>query len=97
MDELSISVNIADRTYKLKIKKEEEENIRKATNLINLKLKDYADNFAFKDKQDLLAMVSLQFTTSSLFYEKQKSFHDGQIVEKLSEIDKVLSEHLDKD
>jgi len=92
MDELSISVNIADRPYRLKIEKTDEETIRKAAKLIEKTIKEYSVNYAFKDKQDLLAMVALQFVTSSLNFESQIDFTENKLETKLSEIDHVLSE-----
>jgi len=92
MDELSISVNIADRPYRLKIEKTDEETIRKAAKLIEKTMKEYSVNYAFKDKQDLLAMVALQFVTSSLNFESQIDFTENKLETKLSEIDHVLSE-----
>jgi len=92
MDELSISVTIADRPYRLKVEKKEEETIRKATKLIENTMKEYSANYAFKDKQDLLAMVALQFTTSSLNFESQIDFTTNKLETKLTEIDQVLSE-----
>ena len=94
MEELTISVTIADRPYRLTIKKEEEETIRKAAKLINEKIKDYSENYAFNDKQDLLAMVSLQYANSSLNLEKQNKNMDNRFAERLLEINKVLSDNL---
>lgn len=94
MDELTISVTIADRPYRLTIKKEEEETIRKAAKFINEKIKDYSENYAFNDKQDLLAMVSLQYATTSLNLEEQYKNKDNRFAERLIEINKVLSDNL---
>jgi cell division protein ZapA len=94
MDELTISVTIADRPYRLTIKKEEEETIRKAAKFINEKIKDYSENYAFNDKQDLLAMVSLQYANTSLNLEEQYKNKDNRFAERLMEINKVLSDNL---
>ena len=95
MDELTISVTIADRPYRIRIKKDEEERIRKAAKLINERIKQYSENYAFKDRQDLIAMVSLEFANSSLLYEGKVNNNDQQFVEKLTEIDNILSEYID--
>ncbi|MFZ4401248.1 MAG: cell division protein ZapA [Bacteroidales bacterium] len=94
MEEISITVRIADRQYKLTIEKEEEEIFRKATRLLSEKLMEYAQNYAFKDKQDLLALVALQYTTSSLKFEEQASFNDNELLVRLSEIDSVLQKNI---
>lgn len=95
MDELTISVTIADRPYRLNIRKEEEERIRKAAKMINEKIKQYSENYAFNDRQDLLAMVSLEFANSSLVFENKLSNTENHFVEKLSQIDEVLSSHIE--
>lgn len=96
MDEFSITVTIADRTYRLTIERKEEEVVRQAVRLIDEKVKEYARNYAFKDKQDLLAMVLLQHTTALL--NQQSSFASGNkdLEAKLSLIDGFLTEKLDK-
>ena len=94
MEEISITVRIADRQYKLTIEKEEEEIFRRATKLLSEKLMEYAQNYAFKDKQDLLALVALQYTTSSLKFEEQLSFKDSELVLKRNEIDNVLNKNI---
>lgn len=96
MDELSITVVIADRPYKLKINRNEEEAIRKAASAIDTDIEKYASYFQYKDKQDLLAMVALQFSASSIDFENQLKFHDQQLTGRLSNIDKVLTEALSK-
>ena len=93
MDELTISVTIADRPYRLKIKRDEEETVRNAANEINSKLKSYAENFAFNDKQDLLAMVTLEKTTESLMMKNSLNMNEKEISSKLVEIDNLLSEN----
>lgn len=95
MDEFSITVNIADRPYKLKVKRNEEEGVRKAAKAIEDHMEKYASYFQFKDKQDLLAMVALQFSTSTLELEDQLRYRDHEMMDKLADIDNVLTEHLD--
>lgn len=97
MEELTISVAIADRPYRLTIKRSEEELIRKAANDINKNIKYYSDNFAYNDRQDLLAMVTLEKTTNALINKNDSIETDRFIMSTLSEIDEMLSENLDKD
>ncbi len=94
MDELSITVVIADRPYKLKVERSEEEGVRKAAKAIEEQMEKYASYFQFKDKQDLLAMVALQFSSSTIDLEEQLRYRDNEMLDKLAEIDKVLTEHL---
>lgn len=92
MEEFSITVSIADRNYKLKIDKQEEESVRKAAKLIDEKVKEYARSYAFKDRQDLLAMIALQYTTSSLNNEKLIADNETEYKTGLQSIIKILDE-----
>lgn len=97
MNDFLITVRIADREYRLKIDKKEEEIVRQAAKQINENIKTYAENFEFKDKQDLLAMVVMQYAFKSIKLEEQVSFQENQLFEKLEEINNVLSEKLSKE
>lgn len=94
MEEFTISVNIADRPYRLTIKREEEEIIRKAASLINGKVKSYSANYAFNDKQDLLAMVTLEEATNALKSSNKLSDIDNSVINELKAIDSLLAENL---
>ncbi len=96
MGEISIKINIADRVYPLKVNMEEEEIIRRAAKLINDRIKDYQENYAVRDKQDLLSMCVLHYATSALKADKKVSVDDTEIAEKVYEIDYLLSNFFDK-
>lgn len=65
-DTLKIKVNIAQRVYPLTIRRDEEERVRKAVAAINEAVKRFEDRYAVSDKQDVLAMCTLQFATQYL-------------------------------
>ena len=92
MDELAISVIIADRPYKMTVRAEEEEVIRKAARLINEKIKEYANTYAFNDSQDLLSMVSLWFATNALKVEAKAGSGNEDLISGLQALEKLLSE-----
>ncbi len=96
MSELTISVKIADRSYKLVIANKHEVLFKQAAELIERRMKDYSGSYAYKDKQDLLAMVALEYATNYLQDEHMLSEHtQGQDQEeKLAKIDKLLTEYL---
>ena len=94
MEELTITVNIADRPYRLKVKMQEEELIRNAALEINDLVKGYGDNYAFKDKQDLLAMAALHFTTLALKKEQESEFTDMEVVKQLENLDNYLTRNI---
>jgi len=89
-----ISVIIAERPYRLTINSEAEEEIfRKAAKLVDDKMQDYARNYAFRDKQDLLAMVNLQFAVEYLRLNNTAGEQQA-LREKLNEVDRLLDESL---
>ncbi len=86
-----ISVIIAERQYRLTVSSEEEEEVfRRAAKLVENKMQKYANSYAFRDKQDLLAMVNLQF---SVEYLRLQDTVTGQ--KKLKEQMKVVDHLLD--
>jgi len=92
MEELSISLPIAERTYRLAIDKEHEELFRKAAKLIDKRIRDYSTSYAYKDKQDLLAMVALEYATAFLKSDRLLSENENQWQEKLAALDQALDE-----
>lgn len=95
MSELTISVTIADRPYRLTVKREEEENIRKAAGEINNKVKSYAENFAYNDKQDLLAMVTLEMAINRLQLVEREGKENDTLKHELIDIDSKLQKMTD--
>ncbi len=96
MDNILITVRVADREYRLNIERRKEELVREAAKRINETIKKYAENYDFKDKQDLLAMVVLQNTIKAMELDEQVSFQQNQLAGKLIEINRILTESLSK-
>ncbi|MBE0639555.1 MAG: cell division protein ZapA [Bacteroidales bacterium] len=94
MDQILITVQVADREYRLNIKREKEELVRASAKRINENIRKYAENYDFKDKQDLLAMVVLQNTIKAMELDVEVSFQQNQLSGKLNEIDEILTESL---
>jgi cell division protein ZapA len=94
MGEFSISIAVADRPYKLVIDKEFEELFRKAAKLIDSRIKTYSNNYAYKDKQDLLAMVALDNAINLLQNERNINEKKVTLEKKLIELDIALTEVL---
>ena len=92
MDELAITVKIADRPYRMTVKAEEEEVIRKAARLINEKIKEYANTYAFNDNQDLLSMASLWYVIKLLKAEAEIETDNNGLMDGLQNLEKLLSE-----
>jgi cell division protein ZapA len=92
MDEMAITVTIADRPYHLRIDRNNEEIIRKASKSINALINEYSLKYAYQDKLDLLAMVALSYTTNALNNEALMTTIDKSLITRLSVIDKVLED-----
>jgi cell division protein ZapA (FtsZ GTPase activity inhibitor) len=95
MDELTITVNIADRPYRLKIKREEEEIIRKAVKDIEIRTKEYSEHFAFNDKQDLMAMVLLHYASTAQKLESDLTSGENMVITRLEEMEELITQHLE--
>lgn len=96
-DKLSIKVSIAGRIYPVTIERSEEENVRKAVKAINEKVSDYEKKFDIKDRQDLLAMASLNFASRSVELEHNSHKDEKSILDRLEKADKLISAELVKD
>ena len=92
--EISIKVNIADAIYPLKIAADEEENVRKASKMINDKIRKFREDYHIEDKQVLLSMCILQFATELLLYKDKPMIKDEGISEKIMQIDVMLEQAL---
>ncbi|MBD1432588.1 MULTISPECIES: cell division protein ZapA [Sphingobacterium] len=96
MGEISIKINIADRVYPLRVATEEEEVIRYAAKLINEKIKELQENYAVRDKQDLLSMCVLQYATGMIKAERNAQQQEDGLEEKVHELDAMLTDFFRK-
>jgi cell division protein ZapA len=94
-DKLSININIADRSYPLRIERRDEENIRKAAKIINDKVAQYKQKYVSKDSQDCLAMATLQFVIQKFDTESRND--NSQLIEELEVMNDFLTEHLERE
>jgi cell division protein ZapA len=90
---IPINIIVADRSYRLKIKAEDEEIVRKTLKVVNEKIIDYKTNFAGKDMQDYVAMVLLWFATEQQKPSPQLLSQEGSR-EKLDRIEELLDKVL---
>ncbi|MFV8270431.1 cell division protein ZapA [Flavobacterium sp. GT2N3] len=97
MDEkLKIKISIADRVYPLTVDFSQEEGLRSASKKIDTMIKQFEENYAVRDKQDVLAMCALQF--ASLTEQKQidKATDGEATIERIKKINAILDQYLDK-
>lgn len=84
MSEVSIKVEIAGRTYPLTVNSQEEAVIRTCEKLIQESISVFQQNYAVKDKQDLLAMAALQLTSRK--HQEQEPRVIEKIVDRIVEV-----------
>ena len=82
-DKLKIKVSIADRVYPMTVYPEQEEGLRLAANKINRVIKHFEDNYAVRDKQDVLAMSALQFASKIEQLQIDKTEDQSEIEKRL--------------
>jgi cell division protein ZapA len=81
-----IKLTIANIVYPLNVPLEQEEGLRTASKKIELMLKHFEDNYAVKDKQDVLAMCALQLATQT----EEENLSEAKINEEVnSRLEKI--------
>lgn len=70
-----INVELAQRTYKVNVRESERTVFEDASKMIDDTIKGYEAKYAYKDKQDLLAMVLLQYVTA--FIKQNRTLNDN--------------------
>lgn len=97
MDEkLKIKISIADRVYPLTVDMSQEEGLRSASKKIDVMIKQFEENYAVRDKQDVLAMCALQFASQLEQKQIDKSTDNTETNERLKKINNLLAQYLDK-
>ena len=95
MEKLKINIVIAGRTYPLSVNNtKEEEGMRKAATAINKLISMYEQNYAVSDKQDVLAMCALQFSSKLEISKLEKSSDSTETINKLKELTNLVDTHL---
>ena len=97
MDEkLKIKISIADRVYPLNVDMSQEEGLRSASKKIDVMIKQFEENYAVRDKQDVLAMCALQFASQVEQKQIDKTEDHTKTTEKLKELNDLLDRFLTK-
>ncbi|MBE99478.1 MULTISPECIES: cell division protein ZapA [Flavobacterium] len=95
MDEkLKIKISIADRVYPLTVDPAQEEGLRSASKKIDSMIKQFEENYAVRDKQDVLAMCALQFAAQAEQKQINTSAELETAFDKLKEMDERLGQML---
>ena len=97
MDEkLKIKISIADRVYPLTVDPSQEEGLRSASKKIDTMIKQFEENYAVRDKQDVLAMCALQFASQVEQKQLDKVIDGTETAERLTKINDLLLEYLNR-
>lgn len=97
MDEkLKIKLSIADRIYPLTVELSQEEGLRSASKKIDTMIKQFEENYAVRDKQDVLAMCALQFASQLEQKQINNSIDGKETMERIKKMSNLLDSYLDK-
>jgi hypothetical protein len=90
---IPINIVIGDRSYRIRIKPEDEEAVRSTLKTINDKIIEFKTQFAGKDMQDYASMVILWYATQTIPQSGNDSFPEfTSTLDKMEEqLDKVLA------
>ena len=86
---IPITVWLGGRSYRLRIKPEEEETVRKAVKQADEKVMEMRTHYAGRDDQDFLAMCLLTYATDGVTGENN-AFVEKELAELSARIDKAL-------
>lgn len=95
-EKLKIKISIADRVYPLTVEPSLEEGLRIASKKIDTMIKQYEENYAVRDKQDVLAMCALQLASSKENRKIQDTEEHENAILKLKEISERIDQILNK-
>lgn len=93
-DLLKIKVTIADRVYPMSISASQEASLRSSATKINATIKKLEENYAVRDKQDVLAMCALQYAAKLEQNDNNISLSKESSDEKVLELINIIDVHL---
>jgi cell division protein ZapA len=85
-DLLKIKLTIANRVYPLTVAPEQEASLRASAKKIEATIQQLEKNYAVRDKQDVLAMCSLQYAAQLEKYKNQDTSVSSKEEEKVQEL-----------
>ncbi|HEU4608636.1 MAG TPA: cell division protein ZapA [Chitinophagaceae bacterium] len=90
---IPINVLIGDRSYRIKLAPQDEEQVRKTLRIINEKILEFRTQFAGKDMQDYISMVVLWYATQ-LKTGGQEEILQSEITEELARLESQIDQAL---
>jgi cell division protein ZapA len=95
-EKLKIKISVGDRVYPLTVDPSQEEGLRSASKKIDTMIKQFEENYAVRDKQDVLAMCALQFATQVEQKQIDNAIDGEETIERLKKINLILDQYLNK-
>ncbi len=92
---LKIRVTIADRSYQLNVKRDEEEIYRDAAKAIEERLNVYRQKYSIEEEYDKTALSMIAFDFAFHYYKLKKEKDMEPMIDKLKELNQELAEYLD--
>lgn len=89
---LTINVWLAGRSYRIRIRPQEEEAVRKAVKLADEKIMEFRGAYAGKDDQDFVAMCLLMYAADSAVEGAKDPLMKRQLELMAEKIDSVLKD-----
>ena len=94
MEEISINITIGKRQYPLKIRRSDEERIRKAEKMLNERITQYEKQYAASDKQDILNMCAFQFASELVNFTDDHRLTTALASDAILTIDKIITDSI---
>ena len=92
---IPVNIVVADRTYRIKIRKDEEEDVRRVMKEVNEKIVEFKAAYAGKDIQDYIAMALIMYATHPATIGGKAQANIAPFLrEKLQHLDNLLDEQL---
>ncbi|MCF8232364.1 MAG: cell division protein ZapA [Bacteroidales bacterium] len=89
------TVHINERPYELTVDNEQEEiALNEAVNMLRNKIKEFSKVVTGRDKNDLLAMAALEITANYVMKNKENSFVENDLTDRLKTIDQWLEQNM---
>ena len=92
-EKIKIKLTIADRVYPLTISPDQEESLRSSASRIQEIIKKLERDYAVRDKQDVLAMCSLQYA-AQLNQNIKGDANQSDLPIKVQELTELIDLHL---
>jgi cell division protein ZapA len=93
-EEILVPINVwlAGRSYRIRIKPNEEEAVRKSVKLADDKITEFRRQYAGKDDQDFLAMCLLMYAVDNTTESFKNPLIQQEIIKLAEKIDRALED-----